>query len=109
MQRNPFQFGAFNPGLARSPLFLPAALEKIGIRGSGALHDALKKWNPNRHTDFIGELRQPRFSDRKLAPSGWNRFLPDWFGAAFACLLGFAERGRGCISCGCATAVANYS
>src|SRR6267143_7294505 len=109
MQRNPLQFGAFNPGFAGGPLLLPAVLEEIGVCGCGALHDARKKWDPNRHTDFIGELRQPRFSDRKAAPSGWNCFLLDWFGAAFTCLLGLAERGSTCVSCGCTAAVANNS
>src|SRR6266436_5669363 len=101
MQRNPLQFGALNPGFAGGPLLLPAVLEEIGVCGCGALHDARKKWDPNRHTDFIGELRQPRFSDRKAAPSGWNCFLLDWFGAADTSLLGAAERRtfRNCSQC----------
>src|SRR6266851_1138382 len=109
MQRNPFKFGASNPGFARGPLLLPAVLEEAGIRGRGTLYDARKKWDSNRHTDFIGELRQPRFSDREPAPSGWNRFLSDWFGAANARLLGFAERRTRCISCSCGAAVEIYS
>src|SRR5258708_15247251 len=109
MQRNPLQFGAFNPGFAGGPLLLPAILEEIGVCRRGALHDARKKWDPNRHTDFIGKLRQPGFSDGKPAPSGWNRFLPDWFGATFTCLLGLAKRGSGYIPCCCAATVANYS
>src|SRR5258708_5282682 len=109
MQWNPLQFGGFNPGFAGGPLLLSAVLEEIGVCGRGALHDARKKWDPNRHTDFIGELRQPRFSDRKAAPSGWNCFLLDWFGAAFTCLLGLAERGISYVTCLCAAAVANDS
>src|SRR5258707_13978058 len=101
MQWNPLQFGAFNPGFAGGPLLLSAVLEEIGVCGCRALHDARKKWDSNRHTDFIGELRQPRFSDRKAAPSGWNCFLLDQFGAAFTCLLGLAERRtlRNCSQC----------
>src|SRR5260370_1448705 len=109
MQRNPFKFSAFDSGFACGALLFPAVLEKAGICGRGALHDAREKWDPHRRAYFTGQLRQPCFSDRKPAPSGWNRFLPDWFGAAFTCLLGFAERRTARAFGGCAAPLADYS
>src|SRR5580700_7546492 len=99
MQWNPFELGPLDSSLAGGSFLVSPLLEKTGVCGGRTVHDAHQEWDSHRVAYSACQLRQSGFLDRKSAPSGGGRFLPDWFGLVIASFLDLEEwrgaHGRG--------------